>query len=95
MKIIVLTVFLMILSINQSFAQIIDERGVNQQWDTDLSSSIIALNELMALLPRDRIKPIDDPEFYNVEVGATFFSEKEPVIAVEYKGMAKAYPLSI
>ena len=95
MKIIVLTVFLMILSINQSFAQIIDERGVNQQWDTDLSSSIIPLNELMALLPRDRIKPIDDPEFYNVEVGATFFSEKEPVIAVEYKGMAKAYPLSI
>ena len=95
MKIIALSTFILILSINQSLAQIIDQRGVNQQWDTDLNSSIIPLNELMALLPRDRIKPIDDPTFYNVEVGATVFSEKEPVIAVEYNGVAKAYPLSI
>ena len=95
MKIIALSTFLLILSINQSLAQIIDERGVNQQWDTDIKSSIIPLNELMALLPRDKIKPIDEPQFYNVEVGATFFSEKEPVIAVAHNGMAKAYPLSI
>jgi len=95
MKIIALSTFFMIFSINQSLAQIIDQRGVNQQWDTDLNSSIIPLNELMALLGRDKIKPIDEPQFYNVEVGATFFSEKEPVIAVEYNGVAKAYPLSI
>lgn len=95
MKIIALSVFILILSINQSLAQIIDQRGVNQQWNTDLGSSIIPLNELMALLPRDRIKPIDEPTFYNVEVGATVFSEKEPVIAIEYMGSAKAYPLSI
>jgi len=94
MKISLLAAFLF-LYINQSHAQIIDERGVNQPWSTDLSSSKIPLNELMALLPRDRIKPIDDPKFYNVEVGATYFSEKEPVIAVVYNGIAKAYPLSI
>lgn len=95
MKTLALSALLMTLSINYSFAQIIDERGVNQQWNTDLGSTEIPLNELMALLPRDKIKPIDEPSFYNVEVGATFYSEKEPVIAVEYKGMAKAYPLSI
>lgn len=95
MKIIALSTFLLILSVKQSNGQIIDERGVNQQWATDLKSRIIPLNELMALLPRDRIKPIDEPTFYNVEFGANYFSEKEPVIVVEHMGEAKAYPLSI
>jgi len=93
-EIILSAIGIMFLSI-LAFGQIIDQRGVNQQWSTDLKSSKIPLNELMALLPRDRIKPIDEPTFYNVEVGATVFSEKEPVIAVEYNGLAKAYPLSI
>ena len=92
---IILLAFVLLLHNQSSIGQIIDQRGVNQQWSTDLSNSKIALNELMALLPRDRIKPIDEPTFYTAEVGATVFSEKEPVIAVEYMGIAKAYPLSI
>jgi hypothetical protein len=49
----------------------------------------------MALLPRDKIKPIDNPEFLNVEVASRVYSEKEPVISIEHNGESKAYPLSI
>ena len=80
---------------NLSFAQIIDQRGVNQQWSTDLKNQKVELHEFMALLPRDKIKPIDQPEFSNIEVASRVYSEKEPVISIEHKGVAKAYPLSI
>ena len=80
---------------NLSFAQIIDQRGVNQQWNTDFKKQKVDLHEFMALLPRDKIKPIDNPEFSNVEVASRVYSEKEPVISVEHNGVAKAYPLSV
>jgi len=78
-----------------ALSQIIDQRGVNQQWSTDFKNQKIELQEFMALLPRDKIKPIDNPEFLNVEVASRIYSEKEPVISIEYNGVAKAYPLSI
>jgi len=88
------TIGLLFLS-NLLVAQIIDQRGVNQQWDTDFKNQKVGLNEFMALLGRDKIKPIDNPEFSNVEVASRVYSEKEPVIAIEHNGVAKAYPLSI
>jgi len=84
-----------LISASLTSAQIIDQRGVNQQWNTDFKNQKVELVEFMALLPRDRIKPIDDPEFINVEVASRVYNEKEPVIAVEHNGVAKAYPLSI
>jgi Protein of unknown function (DUF3179) len=45
-------------------------------------------------VPPDGIPPIDDPTF--VESGAVrFLDPKEPVVAVEVRGVAKAYPVRI
>ena len=44
--------------------------------------------------PPDGIPPIDDPKFL-APGDATFLTEREPVLAVEIGGEAKAYPLQI
>jgi len=44
--------------------------------------------------PPDGIPPIDDPRFL-APGDATFLAEREPVLAVEIGGEAKAYPLQI
>ena len=44
--------------------------------------------------PPDGIPPIDDPKFVS-PVDATFLTDREPVLAVEIGGEAKAYPLQI
>jgi len=44
--------------------------------------------------PPDGIPPIDDPKFLAPE-DATFLADREPVLAVEIDGDAKAYPLQI
>lgn len=44
--------------------------------------------------PPDGIPPIDDPKFL-APGDATFLAEREPVLAVEIGGEAKAYPLQI
>jgi len=44
--------------------------------------------------PPDGIPPIDDPKFL-VPGDASFLTEREPVLAVEIGGEAKAYPLQI
>ncbi len=44
--------------------------------------------------PPDGIPPIDDPKFLPPQ-DATFLADREPVLAVEIGGEAKAYPLQI
>jgi hypothetical protein len=66
-----------------------------QKWKTDKSKHIIPLNELIILLKRDMIKPIDNPIFIDKTKAFSIFYEKEPVIAIEINGKAKAYPLGI
>ncbi len=44
--------------------------------------------------PPDGIPPIDDPKYVEVRE-ATFLAEREPVLAVEVAGDARAYPLQI
>lgn len=45
--------------------------------------------------PPDGIPPIDAPKFVTIESASEWLSDKEPVIAVELNGVAKAYPLQI
>lgn len=77
-----------------SYSQI-NKRNIKQSWKTDKSKHIIPLNELIILLKRDAIKPIDNPMFLKKAEAMKIFYEKEPVIAVEINGKAKAYPLGI
>lgn len=45
--------------------------------------------------PPDGIPPIDDPKFISTEKADEWLADQEPVIAVEFNGVAKAYPLQI
>ncbi len=68
---------------------------VGQQWNTDKENRIVDLDEIVALLPRDRIPPIDDPVYWEIDRAKNTFFEHEPVMVVDIEGDARAYPLSI
>lgn len=71
-------------------------RKVEQEWKTDKSNyRVDSLNEFLTLLPRDGILPIDAPEFWNKNESDAHYFPHEPVIALEFDGIARAYPLSI
>ena len=65
-------------------------------WETDFSKRSVPYSEIFSGgVPRDGIPPIDDPKFVTVEEADDWLEEKEPVIALEIDGAAKAYPLQI
>ena len=65
-------------------------------WETDFSKRSVPYSEIFSGgVPRDGIPPIDDPRFVTVEEADDWLEEKEPVIALEIDGAAKAYPLQI
>ncbi len=68
---------------------------VGQHWNTDKENRIVDLDEIVALLPRDRIPPIDDPVYWNIDRAKDTYFEHEPVMVVDIEGDARAYPLSI
>ena len=70
-----------------------------ESWNTDWTKRTISLSELVAGIqrpdPRDVIQPIDDPQFDTVEEAAQWLVDREPVVALELEGEARAYPLRI
>ena len=70
-----------------------------ESWNTDWTKRTISLSELIAGIqrpdPRDVIPPIDDPQFDTVEEAAQWLVDREPVVALELEGEARAYPLRI
>ncbi len=73
--------------------------AVSQDWTTDFSRTIIDFDELIlgirAVPIRDRIRPIDDPQFVGIDEIGTFVDDPEPGLALEIDGDARFYPLSI
>ncbi|MBL4625017.1 MAG: DUF3179 domain-containing protein [Flavobacteriales bacterium] len=72
--------------------------NINSNWKTDTNnvhSSVESLNEFKALIPRDVIPPIDNPNFWSKKQALDSLFGHEPVIAIEINGEAKGYPLSI
>jgi hypothetical protein len=71
---------------------------VSQDWTTDFSRTTIEYEELLigisALPIRDRIPPIDDPDFDPVSE-ATHVAGREPGLSLDIDGDARFYPLSI
>ena len=45
--------------------------------------------------PKDGIPPIDNPKFVSSSAASQWLDDKEPVIAFEHNGVARAYPLQI
>ncbi len=64
-------------------------------WFTDFNSRTVSLSEIDNLLPRDRIKPVDDPRFVESVDAPDYMDLREPVIALKINGDARAYPLAI
>ncbi len=71
--------------------------GINTGvWETNFSKRSVPYDEIFSGgVPRDGIPPIDNPMFVSVEDADEWLEEKEPVIALEIEGEAKAYPLQI
>jgi hypothetical protein len=65
-------------------------------WRTDFSRHTVPLHEIRSGgPPRDGIPPLDTPQFVPFAVADTWLQDREPVIAVQRHGVAKAYPLQI
>ncbi len=63
---------------------------------TDFSKSSIDFSELLSGGPsKDGIPAIDNPQFVSVAEGDDFLAGREPVIALELNGDARAYPIQI
>ena len=65
-------------------------------WETDFRFHVVPYEEVLSGgVGRDGIPPIDDPSFVSVGAAREWLADAEPVIALEYGGEAKAYPLQI
>ena len=65
-------------------------------WETDFSKHSVPLSEFQSGgPPRDGIPPIDEPKPISQAAAEKWLSDREPVLAVERGGEARAYPLQI
>src|ERR671919_2434760 len=63
---------------------------------TDTSKALVPLDEIMSGgPPPDGIPAIDRPTFVGPATAAAWIVSKEPVLALEINGVARAYPLQI
>ncbi|MGI9185145.1 MAG: DUF3179 domain-containing protein [Solirubrobacteraceae bacterium] len=67
-----------------------------QGWSTDFGHHAVALSQFQdGGPPRDGIPPIDHPKPVSLAAGDGFLTAREPVIAVDVGGQARAYPEQI
>ncbi len=64
-------------------------------WKTNFKRRTVRLDELGRSVPRDAIPAISDPTFTSIPNLTASIDPREPVIAVEVNGDARAYPLDI
>lgn len=63
---------------------------------TDFENSSVDHSEIMSGgPPKDGIPAIDNPVFVEASAASEWLKDKEPVIAIEINGIARAYPLQI
>ena len=83
-----------------------DEEAIRQQlraagispfgWKTDFTKRSVEFSGIFSGgPPRDGIPPIDEPAFTTLEDADKWLNSKEPAIALEIGGDARAYPLQI
>ena len=65
-------------------------------WSTDFDTHSVDLSEFLAGGPaKDGIRALEEPAFISIAEGNATFVDREPVIAFEINGDARAYPLGI
>lgn len=77
------------------WGQMQNPRNIPFNWKTDTTQTAIDLSELSVVLPRGSFQVLNYPKFIGKEKGLSEFFEREPVMAVEIDGNAKAYPLNV
>lgn len=77
------------------WGQMQNPRNIPFNWKTDTTQTIIDLSELMIVLPRGSFQVLNYPKFIGKTEGLNSYFEREPVMAVEIDGSAKAYPLNV
>lgn len=71
-------------------------RGLQERWDTDFSRHTVPMETIISGGPgKDGIPAIDAPRFVGFGRADEWLHPKEPVIAVEVNGDARAYPLQV
>ena len=71
-------------------------QSLTEGWRTDWTRHTIPYHEIIAGgPPRDGIPSIDAPRFISPAQAADWLDPREPVIALEVNGVARAYPLQI
>jgi Protein of unknown function (DUF3179) len=89
-------IFTMILQpFNNLNAQLKNPRNIPYTWKTDTTNRNVELNEISVVLPRHSFPAVDYPGFIGRDDSLNTFYIQEPVISVEIKGEAKAYPLNM
>jgi hypothetical protein len=65
-------------------------------WETNFCTHSVPYDEIFSGgPPRDGIPPIDNPRFESVSTADGWIEDLEPVILLDHKGEARAYPLQI
>jgi hypothetical protein len=65
-------------------------------WQTDFARHSVSLTSILpGGPPPDGIPPIDHPRYVSIAAAARFLAPREPVIAVQVGGWARAYPFQI
>ena len=62
---------------------------------TDFTKRSVEFDEIVQAQSRDGIPAINTPRFDSLEFARTWLSDRDPVLAIEVNGEAKAYPLGI
>ena len=76
-------------------AQFQNSKNLEFTWKTDTLQKSVPLSEIQIVLPKGSFPTIDNPSFVSKSEGLEMFFSKEPVIALNINGEAKAYPLNI
>jgi len=76
-------------------AQFKNSKNLPFTWKTDTVKHSVPLSEIQIVLPKGSFPTLDFPTFVGKSEGIKMFFIKEPVIVIEIKGLAKAYPLNI
>lgn len=65
-------------------------------WRTDFSRHTVPLEEIVSGgPPKDGIPAIDEPKFVSIREADRWLEDREPVIVVEHRSDARAYPRQI
>lgn len=90
-----LAVLLSMMTSIPAMSQFNNPKNLEFTWKTDTSIASVDLSEITLVLPKGTFPKINYPAFLEKNEGLDAFFIREPVIAVDINGKAKAYPLAM